>query len=54
MSWNDDRYDRFDGMDRPSGKAKVCVTCRKIILRKDDLHWSDGKSYCTEHVPAEE
>ena len=39
-----------DTEPEPDRKARVCVVCRKIILRADDLHVRAGKVYCTKHV----
>lgn len=56
MPWSRDDDDRDQGFNRPRG-PKVCVTCRKIILRLDDLvkrrDETDRKEliYCSKCAP---
>lgn len=56
MNWQpheDDQPERpLDVLARR--RPKVCVACRKIILRKDDLCVLDGKTYCAACLPPQE
>jgi hypothetical protein len=51
MPWSRSKDDEPVG--REKFRFKACCVCGIIILRKDNLHLINNKTYCTQHAPVE-